>query len=74
MTLIARNTADGTDFVFDDVPLGKTYWVEMDTAHNAKWERSGKVVVRYSAVCYDSEHGYEGGMMPLELLRPEVNT
>lgn len=45
--LVKRTTEDGVDFIEDDVPLGKEYWVDLDSLGPLEWgclDRPGKKI------------------------------
>jgi hypothetical protein len=75
-TLISRYTKDGWNVVEDDVPLGKVYWVDLESIatlkHGQHW-RPGIEVDRECILAYDTPKGGGGGYMILELLKIEAN-
>lgn len=74
--LVTRNTKNGFDFIRDDVPLGKTYWVDLGSAKIVGWgrrERPGEVFYYECIYARDGPEDTNGGYMPLELLEVEAN-
>lgn len=69
--LIARNTADGMDFVRDEVPLGKVYWIDPASIRDKEWVRSDRpgTIVRQVVKTYSGPKGMFTGFFPLELLK-----
>lgn len=70
--LIARDAADGTNFIRDDVPLGREYLIETSSIGTRPWGVLGKTgdVMRIT-VWAESIDGSGGGYMPMELLDVE---
>lgn len=68
--LIARNSADGTDFIRDDVPLGKTYWIDTRLIREETWGKlpTGKITRRETVTIFDGPKGLPTGWLPTELL------
>lgn len=69
-TLISRHTKDGISFVFETVPLGKEYLVDLDSVETdgGWWNvKAQRMYVRESVMVVDSE-GNPLGPMPTELL------
>jgi hypothetical protein len=68
--LRARTTSDGISFVKDNIPLGKDYWVDLDSAFEASWYNSDKriTVKRLTANVGSDPALAVAGFMPLELL------
>lgn len=72
-TLVARSTADGTEFIYEDVPLGKVYLIDLDSLRVGKWYCTArKDVVERETVALLSPDGEIEGWLPTELLKWEV--
>jgi hypothetical protein len=74
-TLISRSTRDGWDVIEDDVPLGKVYYVDLESVAvfwHGLVERPGECVERECIRAYNTPQGGDGGYMPLELLKIEA--
>ena len=74
-TLISRDTKDGWGMIFEDVPLGKLYWVDLETIttmKHANSEHPGVIVDRTVIQIFNPITGENEGWMPLELLKIEV--
>lgn len=72
-TLKARTTQDGVDFIKDEVPLGKQYWIDLDSVRQGVWLNTDRniEVTRPMAMVFAKEDGSDAGWMPLELFITE---
>ena len=74
--LVSRDTKDGWHYIRNEVPLGKTYYVDLDSIVSvpcSKIENPGVWVKRELIRVYNTREGGDGGRMPLELLKIEAN-
>ena len=74
--LISHDTKDGWDYIRDEIPLGKIYYVDVDsitTMQCGQIENPGVWVERALIRAYNTSEGGDGGWMPLELLKIEPN-
>ena len=74
--LVSRNTKDGWDYIRDEIPLGKIYYVDLNSIGAVPWsqiENPGVWVWRKCIRVYNTPEGGDGGWMPLELLQIEAN-
>jgi hypothetical protein len=75
--LIARNTLDGTEFIWEHVPLGKVYWVDLESMKEmvcGNTNQPGLLKKRLVVYFWDNPKGRgEKGWMPVELLGWEKN-
>lgn len=67
-TLVVR-TVDGLGVIRDDVPLGKTYRVDLDSAQDCAWFNHG--TQQRSLLCVRDVDN--DGWLPLDLLRIEAD-
>jgi hypothetical protein len=75
-TLISRATLDGWEVIEEYVPLGKIYYVDLDSIfeiQHGQAEHPGVLVKRQAIMAYDRPDGREGGLMLLELLKIEAD-
>lgn len=74
-TLTSRFTKDGWEVIRDEVPLGKVYYVDLEsvtTLQHGQVERPGQWKDRECILAYNTPEGGEGGYLPLELLKIEA--
>jgi len=73
-TLVSRMTGDGWDVIKDDVPLGKVYYVEIESAVtllHGNSDHPKEMIPRLCVMTYDQPQGGDGGYMIAELLKIE---
>lgn len=63
--LIKRKTADGLMEIEDDIPLGKIYYVDIDSIRKAKYLNVHKDTYHYKEVIDTQDES--GRMLPLPL-------
>lgn len=64
------------EIILEDVPLGKIYWVDIETIETIKHgndEHPGVIVDRQVISIRNPVTGEDEGWMPLELLRIEAD-
>lgn len=71
--LVKRDTGDGVDFIKNSVPIGKVYWINLETLRQGSWYKTstGKTVLRQTVDTYDKTSGFKDGSLPTELLEWE---
>lgn len=74
--LIGRVTEEGFDVVYEHVPLGKLYYVDLNSVETmtvGNRNHPGVLVKKLMIQAYDRPEGGPGGWMPVELLKIEAN-
>lgn len=73
--LLSHDTADGYDFMRDDVPLGKVYIIDRSQAQKMVWGKTdGRPNVERLTVPVYEPTGEIAGWLPLELFSAEHMT
>lgn len=74
-TLLGRNLSNGLDFINDDVPVGKAYYVDLNATAKLTFALPdrGLEVTLSCILAYDRPDGGYHGFMPMELLKIEAD-